>query len=186
MSAASQYKQWCHYLFEHGQVSDNIIKHIFGLPLRLSSGVPTLTHESPNLLEAINPDLKSLKDLWGPVHGLNLNCRANIDLRLNKDVAQVTFIGKTHASVSILVSQSKTLTMVHATTLLYSSYVQWLFEQQKLILSELILIFSKVFTIEEEEAYIREQLLFVESKESDKEDDDICPIDNFFREEWDD
>ena len=175
-------------MFEHGKVSDNI-KHIFGLPLRLSSGVPTLTHESPAILEALDPELKSLKELWGPVHGLNLNSRTNIDLRLNKDVAQVTFIGKTHASVSILVGQSKTLTRVHSTTLLYSSYVKWLFEQQNLILTELILIFSVVFTTEEEEANIREQLLYEheqESKDSDEESDaNFFPIDNLW-EDWDD
>ena len=169
MSAAVQYKQWCYYLFEHGKVSDNMIKHIFGLPLRLSSGVSTLTQESPAILEALDPELKSLKKLWGPVHGLNLTDRTNVDLRINKDVAQVTFIGKNHASVSILVCQSKNLIRVHATTLLYIRYVQWLFEQQKLILTELILIFSVVFTNEDEEAYIREQLLSVNEEQESKE-----------------
>lgn len=177
MSGASQYKQWCHYLFEHGKVQQvsshhKVIKYIFGLPLRLSSsGVPNLTQESPAILEAFTQDVKSLKELWGPVHGLNLNNRNNVDFRLNKDVAQVTFVGKTHVSVSILVSQGKNLTKVHATTLLYSTYLNWLFEEQKLILKELVIVFSVVYTTEEEETHIREQLLFVHEEQESKVSD---------------
>lgn len=166
MSAAVQYKQWCHYLFEHGkvqQVSSSLkeIKYIFGVPLRLKSPY-ILTPESQAVLDGCQEELQSIKTRWGPVHGLNLMSRANCEFKFDRDVAQVSFVGGSKVIVSILVSQCKSVTKVHETSLLYASYWDWLCKQKDLVLLEFILVFSVVYTTKEEEFRVRQQLLLVE------------------------
>lgn len=166
MSAAFQYKEWCLYLFEHGKVQQvntplKEIKYMFGVPLRLKSPY-ILTPETPAVLDVIQEELQSMKTRWGPVHGLNLMSRANSEFKFDRDVAQASFVGGSEVIVSILVSQCKSVTKVHATSLLYASYWDWLCKQKDLVLVQLILAFSVVYTTKEEEVRVREQLLLVE------------------------
>jgi hypothetical protein len=169
MSAAQQYREWCYYLFEHGKPGNGIVrnkggtqqvisKYMFGLPIRFK-GRHMLTTESPSILEQNKQGVAGLIRDMSCVHKAVLDRKQNCELLLGRDNAKVTFVNQHEVTVSIMIASSCTLTEVHTATLLFSVYLHWLLPQKNLSLVQWTITFSVVFTTEEEEAHIRQQLL---------------------------
>lgn len=168
-SAAQQYREWCYYLFEHGKPGKGTVrnkggsqqvisKYMFGLPLRFK-GRHMLTTESPSILERSKQQIVRLIQDMSSVHKAVLNKKQDCELLLGRDNARVTFMNQYEVTVSIMIASSCTLTEVHTATLLFSVYLHWLLPQKNLSLVQWTITFSVVFTTEEEEVHIRQQLL---------------------------
>lgn len=154
-SAAKQYRAWCHYLFEHGTVDvERGKKYLFGLPLRFK-GPHVLTQESPAILEKNKTCLRALIDKLSPHHYLILGRKLDCELAIGPDIAQVTFVTPSKVTICCLVTQPKSLTLVHAATLLFSIYFHHLLSKRGLSLLEWTVTFSYVYTTDEEEAHIQ-------------------------------
>lgn len=154
-SAAQQYREWCYYLFKHGTVDvERGKKYLFGLPLRFK-GPHVLTQESPAILDDYKPRLKALINSFLSGHHLILSKKQDCELSLGQDIAQVTFVTPSKVTICCLVTQAKSLTLVHASTLLFSSYFHHLLSKRGVSLLEWTVTFSYVYTTDEEEAHIQ-------------------------------
>ena len=135
-----------------------ISKYMFGLPLRFK-GRHMLTTESPTILERNKQQVVRLIQDLSCVHKAVLDKKKDCELLLGRDNARVTFMNQHEVTVSIMIALSCTLTEVHTATLLFSVYLHWLLPQKNLSLVQWTITFSLVFTTEEEEVHIRQQLL---------------------------
>lgn len=196
-SAAQQYREWCYYLFEHGKPGNGVVrnkgntrqvitKYMFGLPLRFK-GRHMLTTESPTILERNKQQVVGLIQDLSSVHKAVLDRKQNCELLLGRDNAKVTFINQYEVTVSVMLASSCTLTEVHTATLILSLYLHWLLPKKNLSLVEWTITFSLVFTTEEEEAHIRQQLLAdAEWCSTERERQDIFVAPKLVRRTWDD
>ena len=196
-SAAAQYREWCYYLFEHGKPGNGTVrnkgetqqvikKYIFGLPLRFK-GPHMLTTESPSILERSKQQVVRLIQDFSSVHKAVLNKKQDCELLLGRDNAKVTFMNQHEVTVSIIIASSCTLTEVHTATLLFSVYLHWLLPQKNLLLVEWTVTFSLVFTTEEEEVHIRQQLLAdTEWCSTERERQDVLVAPKIVRGTWED
>ena len=195
-SAAAQYREWCYYLFEHGKWGNGTVrnkgktkqvikKYIFGLPLRFK-GRHMLTTESPSILEQSKQQVVRLIQDLSSVHKAVLDKKQNCELLLGRDNAKVTFMNQHEVTVSIMIASSCTLTEVHTATLLFSVYLYWLLSKKNLLLVEWTITFSVVFTTEEEEVHIRQQLLAdTEWCSTERERQDVFVAPKLVRRTWD-
>ena len=196
-SAAAQYREWCNYLFEHGKPGKGtlrnkggtqqvISKYMFGLPLRFK-GRHMLTTESPSILERSKQQIVRLIQDMSWVHKAVLDKKQDCELLLGRDNARVTFVNQHEVTVSIMIASSCTLTEVHTATLLFSVYLYWLLPLKNLSLVEWTITFSLVFTTEEEEAHIRQQMLAdAEWCSTERERQDVFVAPKLVRRSWED
>jgi hypothetical protein len=196
-SAAAQYREWCYYLFEYGKPGNGTVrnkggtqqvikKYIFGLPLRFK-GRHMLTTESPTILERSKQQIVRLIQDFSSVHKAVLDKKQDCELLLGRDNAKVTFMNQHEVTVSIMIASSCTLTEVHTATLLFSVYLYWLLSKKNLLLVEWTITFSVVFTTEEEEVHIRQQLLAdTEWCSTERERQDFLVAPKIVRRTWDD
>lgn len=163
-TAAAQYREWCHYLFDHGTLlcmAGQAVKWIFGLPLRFRGTAPVmLTTESPLLLDHIRKQLASSINKLGPLHDKLLQKRKHCELQFEADVIMsVTFVTTEEVAISILVAPNKTLKQVHELALMYHVYLNWLLPKNGLVLLEWTITFSFVYASQQLETDLRQQLL---------------------------
>lgn len=196
-SAAQQYREWCYYLFEHGKPGNGTVrnkggtqqvisKYMFGLPLRFK-GRHMLTTESPTILERSKQQVVRLIQDLSSVHKAVLDNKQNCELLLGRDNAKVTFMNQHEVTVSVMIAPSCTLTEVHTATLIFSVYLYWLLSKKNLLLVEWTVTFSVVFTTEEEEVHIRQQLLAdTEWCSTERERQDFLEALKTIRHTWDD
>ena len=150
ISLAAQYKTWCLYLLEHGNVrdqKDDKVKYIYGLPLRL----PTDHMEklSPLSLYLLNNNKQSLVQLLrrnSPPVLLQLEQKKDCSLTLPCARACFTFNPNEpkKVAVSILVHKPCCVGKVNLYTMLKQTFVHWLLGQAGLICTDFVMMYSIV------------------------------------------
>lgn len=157
MSAQEQYRAWCNYVFEHGTLGtlhNEEVKYIFGLPLRFSEvDSYMLTTESPALLEEHKEHLQFMINNLSTLHDLILSRKQDCELNFGLDLAQVTFVGQDEVAITFVITQSKSLTDVHATVLLCGAYLDSRLSKHGLTRKEWTITFGVVYTTAEEERH---------------------------------